>query len=136
MKLLPARDSAEFSAGMLLGIALGAGVALMVAPGRTDHREREKKGRLTEGRILRRRVRRVPRVRKEDRSSGSRFQAALSDLGREFVQAAREELTASARNRLHGAVLGNGGGASLSVLRSAPERLRALRRSLAPGSDT
>lgn len=135
MKLLPARDSAEFSAGMLLGIALGAGVALMVAPGRTD-REREKKGRLTEGRKLRRRVRRVPRARKEDRSAGSRFQAALSDLGREFVQAAREELTASARNRLHGAVLGNGGGASLSVLRSAPERLRALRRSLAPGSDT
>jgi len=134
MKLLPARDSAEFSAGMVLGMALGAGVALLVAPGRTE-RDLEKTGRLTEGQILRRGVRRVPRARKEDVSAGSRFQAALSDLGREFVRAARDELTASVRNRLQGAVLDNGGRSSLSALRSAPERLRALRRSLAPGSD-
>lgn len=134
MSLIPARDSAEFSVGVLLGLALGAGVGLMAG------HDRSARGRIA-GQVkpARRRVRRNARqVRRSGRRTldhASQFRLALSDLGQEFVRAARTELVAVVARRLPGAGGREDLGRSLAVLRAAPERLRAIRERLKPGSD-
>ena len=95
MNLLPARDSAEFSAGILAGLALGAGLGLLAVA------DRPTRGRIA-GRLgparrqLRRDARQVRRSGRRTLRDASQFRTALSDLGREFIQAARSELLAEA----------------------------------------
>ncbi len=134
MNLLPARDSAEFSAGILAGLALGAGLGLLAVA------DRPTRGRIA-GRLgparrqLRRDARQVRRSGRRTLRDASQFRTALSDLGREFIQAARSELLAEAARRLPGAAGRTDGGRPLAALRSAPARLRAIREGLRPGSN-
>ncbi|TVR64390.1 MAG: hypothetical protein EA422_06600 [Gemmatimonadales bacterium] len=119
---------------MLLGLALGAGIVLLAAP------DRSSRGRIA-GRVkparrqVRRRARQVRRSGRRTLDDTSRFRGAISDLGREFVHAARTELVTAAASRLPGAAGRTDVGHSIAVLRSAPDRLRAIRERLNPRSD-
>lgn len=137
MKLLPARDSAEFSAGMLLGMVLGAGLGLVMAPERTSREAEEGSAEPGRARLKRHRGagRRSRPSRRGEGRKGSRFEAEWSDLGREFVRAARDELASAAERRLPGFRGRDEPGSPLSVLRSAQQGLRALRRSIGQGKE-
>lgn len=98
-RLVPQKDSLEFSSGLLLGALVGAGLTLLVAPHRTP--------RARIGRRLRRPRRRVRRQATETRNAAgdaaresADLARELQSLGREVTRALRTELANTLRDRL------------------------------------
>lgn len=119
----------EFSSGLLAGILLGAGVALLVAPDRSPPARLRRRLR-SPRRKVRRQLESTRTSSAEAVRESNRLRQDLAHLGAEFLRAAREEFLAAG---LEGLGLGGKGQTRHPVrsgLAEASERLRSLRGSL------
>jgi len=128
MALTPERDTMEFSSGLLAGIVLGAGVALLMAPDRSPPARMRRRLRGPR-RKVRRQLDTTRASSAEAIQESDRLRRDLGHLGAEFLRAAREEILSRG---LKGLGLGAGGqarGPARSGLTEASQRLRELRDS-------
>ncbi len=130
MALTPERDTMEFSSGLLAGLVLGAGVALLMAPDRSPP-ARIRRRLQGPRRKVRRQLDTTRTSSAEAIRESDRLRQDLGHLGAEFLRAAREELLSRGLEGLglRGA-RGQARGPVRTGLVEASQRFRELRDSV------